>query len=77
MPFKEKSYMIIGIGINLNSNPLIRNKLTTSIFLETKKLVNKDNFLRYIKETYNNFFLDLETYDFSFYKDKSKSLSVN
>ena len=75
--FKEKSYIIIGIGINLNSSPLIRNKLTTSIYLETKKLVNKDNFLRYIKETYNNFFLDLETYDFSFYKDKSKSLSVN
>ena len=75
--FKEKSYMIIGIGVNLNSNPSIKNKLTTSIYLETKKLVNKNNFLKYIKEAYKNFFFDLETYDFSFYNDKSKSLSVN
>jgi len=75
--YQKNSYLIIGIGINLNSNPTIKEKLTTCIYHERKKLVDTKKFLKYLAKAYNNFFLDLKKYNFSIYKNKSKILAVN
>mgnify|MGYP001161051061 CR=1 FL=1 len=75
--FKKKSYLIIGVGINLNVNPSIKQKETTSICFETKKKISYNKFLKCIRKTYTNFFLNLNTYSISVYKKKSKVLSIN
>ncbi len=61
---KDKAkYMIVGIGINLISNPKIANYPTTNLRDVSDKKVNKNEIILKLKKIYENFIpkLDLNT----------------
>ena len=73
----SKKYLIVGIGINILSNPKITNYPSTNIYKESKK---KPRLLKIIKQIivkYEQFFYNLDLYKFSNYKLKSEKLSLN
>jgi len=49
------SYMIVGIGINLTKNPKIKNYATTNLSYFTKIKVDRDKFVKKLKNIYENF----------------------
>ncbi len=51
----DKTFMIVGIGINLIKSPNIPNYSTTSIFEITKKKITKEKALLKLKEIYEHF----------------------
>ena len=75
--YQKNSYLIIGIGVNLNTNPIVKEKITTSLYQELNKKINKKKFIKFLVETYEEFFFNIESYDFSIYKNKSKILATN
>lgn len=75
--YQKNSYLIIGIGINLNENPIIKEKITTSLRQELNKIIDKKTFIKYLVKAYEKFFFNIKTYDFSVYKNKSKILATN
>ena len=48
----DKSFLIIGIGINLIKSPQIKNYPTTNLYELTDKLINKKNFENDLKEAF-------------------------
>ena len=48
----DKSFLIIGIGINLIKSPKIKNYPTTNLHELTDKLINKKNFENDLKEAF-------------------------
>ena len=48
----DKSFLIIGIGINLIKSPKIKNYPTTNLYELTDKLINKKNFEKDLKEAF-------------------------
>jgi len=67
----DKNFLIIGIGININSNPTIKNTYqTTNIFKETKKNLKLKSIINLVIKSYENFFINLTTYNYNFYKKK-------
>ena len=48
----DKSFLIIGIGINLIKSPKIKNYPTTNLYELTDKLINKKNFENDLKEAF-------------------------
>ena len=48
----DKSFLIIGIGINLIISPKIKNYPTTNLYELTNKLINKKNFENDLKEAF-------------------------
>ena len=44
----DKKYIIIGLGINLIKSPIIKNKLSTNILLETKKIISKEKVIQIV-----------------------------
>jgi BirA family biotin operon repressor/biotin-[acetyl-CoA-carboxylase] ligase len=48
----DKSFLIIGIGVNLIKSPKIKNYPTTNLYELTDKLVNKKNFENDLKEAF-------------------------
>ena len=74
----EKIFLIIGIGINIVSNPEIRGEYkATNIFDETKKKPKIDDIINTIISSYEKFFLNLETYNYSNFKKKAESFLIN
>ena len=49
---KETKFIVIGIGINLIKNPIIKNYPTTNIFKETGFKVKKYNLIKNIEQNY-------------------------
>ena len=73
-----KQFLIIGIGINIISNPVINNKYeATSIFLETKKKPSVKEIIELIIASYEKFFFDLKSYNYINFKKKADSMSLN
>ena len=67
----NKKFLIIGIGINIISNPGSQsNYETTNIFLETKKKVNKKKIIKLIVSSYENFFINIKSYKYINFKKK-------
>jgi BirA family biotin operon repressor/biotin-[acetyl-CoA-carboxylase] ligase len=67
----NKKFLIIGIGINIISNPGSQsNYETTNIFLETKKKVNKKKIIKLIVSSYENFFINIKSYQYINFKKK-------
>ena len=67
----NKKFLIIGIGINIISNPGSQsNYETTNIFLETKKKVNKKEMIKLIVSSYENFFINIKSYKYINFKKK-------
>jgi len=75
---KGKKFLIIGIGLNINSNPIIKKRYkATNIYLETKKKIGIVKVINLIIKSYKNFFLDLNSYDYSNLKKKAEFMAVN
>ena len=68
----SKKFLIIGIGINIVSNPNINAKYeTTNIFLETRKMPSIREIINQIIFSYEKFFLNLNSYNYNNFKKKA------
>ncbi len=74
---EQKKYLIVGIGINLFSNPKIKNYPSTNIYRETKKKLKLLEIVNKIIAKYEQFFSNLNLYKFLNFKLKSKKLLLN
>ena len=73
-----RKFLIIGIGVNIVSNPDISNEyLATNIFLETKKKPKIKEILDLIIASYEKFFVDLNSYNYKHFKKKADLMSLN
>ena len=68
----SKKFLIIGIGINIVSNPNINAKYeATNIFLETRKMPSIKEIINQIIFSYEKFFLNLNSYNYNNFKKKA------
>jgi BirA family biotin operon repressor/biotin-[acetyl-CoA-carboxylase] ligase len=74
---EQKKYLIVGIGINLFSNPKIKNYPSTNIYRETKKKPKLLEIVNKIIVNYERFFSNLNLYNFLNFKLKSQKLLLN
>ena len=73
----SKKYLIVGIGINLLSNPKIKKYPTTNIYKETNKKPEVSKVVNQIMREYENFFSNIDFYNYLMFKRKSKELLLN
>ena len=74
----SRKFLIIGIGINIASNPNIKNKYkATNILLETKKKLKIKEILDLIIVSYEKFFVDLNLYNYKHFKKKADLMALN
>jgi len=67
-----KKFLIIGIGINIVSNPVINNGYqATNIFLETKKKPSIKDLIKLLISSYEKFFVNLNSYNYLNFKKKA------
>ena len=75
---KGKKFLIIGIGLNINSNPIIKKKYkATNIYHETKKKIRIFKIINLIIMSYKKFFLNLSSYNYSNFKKKAELMAIN
>jgi len=73
-----KIFLIIGIGLNIVSNPNVNNKYkATNIYIETKKKPSIYTLINLIILSYENFFKNLNTYRYENFKKKAEQLYLN
>ena len=73
----NKKFLIIGIGINIVSNPNInKDYKATNLLLETKKKRNIKDLITYIIFSYEKFFIDLNLYNYANFKKKAESMAL-
>ena len=76
--FGEKKFLIIGIGVNVITNPSNNVKYqSTNIFKETKIIKNTKEIVDFLIFTYENFFLNIKNYNFVNYKTKADLMAIN
>ena len=74
---KNRKFLIIGIGLNILSNPNINNEYkATNIYLETKKKPSIIEIINLIISSYENFFIDLNLYNYENFKKKAEKLAI-
>ena len=74
----NRKFLIIGIGINIVSHPNISNEYqATNIFLETKIKLPIREIMDKIIFSYENFFLNLNSYNYSCFKKKVDLMAEN
>lgn len=74
----DKQFLIVGVGINIDTNPNIDEKYkTTNIFIETKKKLKIKELLNLIIFSYENFFLNLDNYNFGSYKKEVEEIALD
>jgi len=74
----SKKFLIIGIGINIVSNPKINNKYqATNILLETKKKPTIKEIIDLIISSYEKFFIDLNSYNYGRFKKRANLMALN
>ena len=72
---KGKKFLIIGIGLNIISNPDIKNKYqATNILLESKKRPSIKMIIQQITYSYERFFLNLNSYKYTAFKKKAETM---
>ena len=70
--FNDKKFLIIGIGINIISNPDIKNKYeATNIFSETEAKPEIIEIIKLLVTSYENFFFNINQYNYVNYKKKA------
>ena len=75
---KGKKFLIIGIGVNLVSNPTINNKYqATNILFETKKKPKVKEIIDLITSSYERFFIDLNSYNYGYFKKRANLMALN
>jgi len=74
----NRKFLIIGIGVNIVSNPDINDKYkATNILIETKKKPRIKDIIDLIISSYEKFFVDLNMYDYESLKKKAESMVLN
>ena len=74
----NKKFLIIGIGVNVVSNPNINNTYkATNILLETKKTPKIGEMIDLIINSYEKFFTNLNSYNYTNFKKKADSMVLN
>ena len=74
----SKKFLIIGIGVNVISNPNINNKYqVTNILLETKKKPSIKKIINLIILSYEKFFFNLNSYNYKDFKKKAEMMVSN
>ena len=69
----SKKFLVIGIGVNIVSNPNINTKYqTTNILLETKKKPSIKEIVNLIITSYEKFFINLHSYNYTDFKKKAE-----
>jgi len=75
--FGKKRFLIIGIGMNVISNPRIDNLYeATNLLFETKKKADIKKIIDLIITSYEKFFENLNFYNYENYKKKAESISI-
>jgi BirA family transcriptional regulator, biotin operon repressor / biotin---[acetyl-CoA-carboxylase] ligase len=73
---RKKKFLIIGIGLNILSNPKFNDKYkATNIFNESKKKPTNVEVVKKIVISYENFFKDLKNYSFKEFNKRSNSIA--
>ena len=73
-----KKFLIIGVGVNLVSNPSINNRYqATNILFETKKKPKIKEIIDLITSSYERFFIDLNLYDYGYFKKQADLMALN
>ena len=74
---KNRKFLIIGIGLNIASNPNINNKYqATNIYLETNKKPSILEIVNLIISSYEKFLVNLDSYNFEKFKIRAEKLSI-
>ena len=74
---KNKKFLIIGIGLNIFSKPNLKEKYkATCITLESQKKTSISKIIRLLIKAYENFFLNLKTYNYDNFKRKTETMSL-
>jgi len=74
----SRKFLIIGIGVNIVSNPDINNKYqATNILLETQKKPKIKEIIDLIVYSYEKFFINLNSYNYEHFKKKADSMALN
>ncbi len=74
----SRKFLIIGIGLNIISNPNVNNEYeTTNILLETKKKPSIKEMINLIISSYEKFFINLNSYNYKDFKEKAELMASN
>ena len=74
---ENRKFLIIGIGLNIDSNPNINNEYkATNIYLETKKKPSIIEIVNLIISSYENFFKNLDLYNYENFKERVEKMSI-
>ena len=74
----NRKFLIIGIGVNIVSNPDINDEYqATNIFFETKKKPKIKEIIHLIISSYEKFFVDLNLYNYTSFIKKAESIALN
>jgi len=75
---EDRKFLIIGIGLNIVSNPNIEEKYkATNILSETKRAPQIKEIIDLIILSYERFFIKLESYNFIKFRKKAELMSLN
>ena len=74
---EKKTYLIIGIGVNLISNPKNINYQTTNIYDAANKRVSVDALVLEIVKSYEKFINNINNFNLTKYKIKYKNYLLN
>ena len=75
---ENKKYLIVGIGLNIESNPNIYNEYrATNILFETKKKPAIKEVVNLIISSYENFFSKLSIFNYEDFKKKANLMAFN
>ena len=74
----KKNFLIIGVGLNVNSNPSIKKKYkATNIFRETQIRTTSNKIATLLIKSYEIFFLNLKSFNYSHFKKKTDLMAFN
>ena len=74
----SRKFLIIGIGVNIISNPKINNKYkATNILSETEKKPDIKDIIDLIIFSYEKFFENLNSYNYESFKRKANLMALN
>ena len=74
----SKKFLIIGVGVNIISNPNINNRYqATNILSQTQKKPKTREIIDLIIFSYEKFFTDLNLYSYTHFKKKADLMSLN
>tara|TARA_B100001123_G_scaffold26860_1_gene28933 strand:+ start:466 stop:1053 length:588 start_codon:yes stop_codon:yes gene_type:complete len=75
---ENRKFLIVGIGLNIESNPNIYSEYkATNILLETKKKPAINEIVNLIISSYENFFSKLSIYNYEDFKKKANLMALN